>query len=238
MRAISGVNDHPRNSASAGFEARRAAAHDAGFWLTDELNANPGVVVRHSNQTVGGGRNPGHVSAQSYVNQPGCVAPCGSSGSGGTPGYSYSNVPVNSVTALSYDPGSWDTEITFSDGTAILGMEFPDGTLGVLEPDGTYTGYLMANGQLTPKQWYCMLTTGVPNCYVPPKYVCPYAAGAWGLLGKWGTIAAMRGKSSPLADGVGIALGAAEAQFCNAVTSRAMWKNHHRAAADFRRSFS
>jgi hypothetical protein len=239
VRIIAGVNDHPRNAGSPDFEARRAAAHARGFWLTDELNVRPGVTVHASNPGGGAAKTPGQLAQQS-ASQNACPD-CGGDGGGASGGTTsgYSSVSVNSLTALQSDPAMWDTQISFADGTSMLGMEFDNGVLGVLEPDGWYTGYIpTVNGGLSPRQGYCVATTGVPDCWVPPKWVCPYASAGWGLLGKWGTIAAMRGKSSPLADGVGLIIGAGVSQFCNSVTGVVPWKDQHRVAASFNRLFS
>lgn len=175
------------------------------------MNAQPlNVVIERGSGGSWGESHTMHPS--NYVNQ---------NNGGGTGGGDPAGITaVNTLTGLSTDPSSWDTEIDFSDGTSMLGMEFGGGVIGVLELDGTYTGYSILD--LTkPQITFCLLTNQRPDesCFLPPKWMCPYGAGGWGLAAKWTTIALMRGKSSPIADGIGLTVGAAMLQYCNSLTS-------------------
>jgi hypothetical protein len=120
----------------------------------------------------------------------------------------------------------YDTELDYSDGTSMLGLEVDQGQLAVLEDDGFYTAYSFSTitGDLTPHQKYChVVFSGANDCPTIPKWMCPYDAVGWGIAAKWAVIGLARGKSSPAADYVGGAVAASVAMFCNTYAMRGPW---------------
>lgn len=173
---IAGVNDHPRHKDVADFEARRAAAHAKGRWLTDELN-KPAVVATKMREK----------SRRAQVLQNCTGDTCGGGGGGGG---------ADSYTTFDDSQLPFDTELDFTDGTSELGEQFVDGIgdglLTALLPDGTYqflAGNRPSPAPVPPGGPTCTLVMDGGNpvtfpgpCQKLPKWFCPLAGGVAAFL--------------------------------------------------------
>jgi hypothetical protein len=124
----------------------------------------------------------------------------------------------------------YDTEVDFGDGTSLLLLQLDGGQIGTVEWDGWVTAYgFDSRGQIdSTKWWYCMIETGYPNCYVPPKWTCPYIAGTYGLIGGAAAVAFAK---KPGASIVGGYVGAAVQQYCDSLHAGMTWSKRYRTAA-------
>jgi hypothetical protein len=125
----------------------------------------------------------------------------------------------------------YDTELNLADGTSLLTLQLDQGMVGTLEIDGWVTAYVFnANGQIdSTRTLYCQGTYGVPNCPVPPKWMCPYISATWGAAA---TLAAIAATKVPNTGIIGGFVQAAVQQFCEALNADIQWSNlRYRTAA-------
>ncbi|HEY0384336.1 MAG TPA: hypothetical protein VGC72_19270 [Candidatus Elarobacter sp.] len=202
-KIVASVNDHPRNANAPNFAPRRAAAHRAGRWLTDELNRHDGAVIRTNRRKTLSNPNCGQES--------GC-GPVGGGGGGSTPTWSTFS-----------DTAPYDTELDFGDGTSLLTLELGEDLIGTLEIDGSVTAYHFdPNNQIdSTRFWYCMAEYGVPNCYLPPKSFCPYIALTYGAIARLLAIAAIKEPASSTV--IGGFVGLAVKDFCDSLYAYESW---------------
>jgi hypothetical protein len=212
---VEGINDAPRRPNSERFEARKAAAHARGRWLTDELNLpkhlvaypNSATLLNQINSSADGGRSTSAV-------QQACDT-CDPSGSGG----------AQTPTISSFDDnggyGPYDTEIDYTDGTSLLTKEWVDSVDGTLvltfiDQRGMYSilasfvggtgsgsGHPTPTPTSTPGNQYCYpmdggyISCGGQPMNPIPKWACPYVGGlaslatGWFIQGKKGQVAAL-----------------------------------------------
>lgn len=201
---LAGVNDHPRDANSANFVARRAAAHARGLFLTDELNATV-TAIKLTLPPKGGKQTSCNVETDSLLRAAQDL--CGVEDNGGF-----------TVQGLGYDPVSWDTEIDFTDGTSMLGIEGGPDNLDILSPDGSYDDLVFdPSNRLLASQRVICVATEIPgqdfSCMpAPNKSWCPAIAGGTALGAKWGVAKKLGSKAGDVA---GLVVGLSILNLCN-----------------------
>jgi hypothetical protein len=223
---VQGINDAPRRGNSAKFEARRAAAHARGRWLSDELNLPTHLVPFPNSESLLKSINSSSTSRSTSAVRQACDT-CDPGGGDGT-----------ITTVSSFDDqggyGPYDTEIDFADGTSLLTKEWVDANDGsqvltFIDQRGMYS--MMVGGIFgtnngtpapgptsTPSSQYCypmdggyIQCGGQPKNPVP-KWACPYIGGGAALAAKWAVAARAGGKAGDVA---GLAVGASLISWCN-----------------------